>query len=88
VVTRSVLVANRMGMHARPALLIVTAARKFDAKVEIVKGHERVDAKEMLQVLMLGAAQGERLTLEASGHDGQAAVDAIEELFERKFDED
>jgi phosphotransferase system HPr (HPr) family protein len=88
VATRTVVVANRMGMHARPALLIVTLARKFDANVEIIKGNLRVDAKEMLHVMMLGADHGEQLVLEATGPDAQGAVEALEELFERKFDED
>jgi phosphocarrier protein HPr len=85
---RTIVVANRQGMHARPAVLIATAARKFDAKVEIVKGNERVDAKEVLQLLMLGAAQGQSLVLEAMGEDAEQALDALEQLFIRKFDED
>jgi phosphotransferase system HPr (HPr) family protein len=85
---RTVTVANRQGMHARPALLIVTEARKFDARVVIAKGLHEVEATEILQVMSLGAEQGEQLTLAGSGNQAQAAVDAIEQLFLRKFDED
>jgi phosphotransferase system HPr (HPr) family protein len=88
VATRTLLVANRMGMHARPATLIAKLAQEFDATVEIVKGHERVSARDVLQLLMLGAAQGESLRLEASGPQSQQALDAMEQLFERRFDED
>ena len=85
---RTVTVANREGLHARPAVLIVTEARKFDARVVIAKGLHEVEATDMLQLMSLGAAQGEQLSLEGSGNEAQAAVDAIEQLFLRKFDED
>ena len=68
--------------------MIVTEARKFDARVVIAKGLQEVEATDMLQVMTLGAAQGEQLSLEGSGSEAQAAVDAIEQLFLRKFDED
>jgi phosphocarrier protein HPr len=88
VATRTVVVTNRMGMHARPAAMIATLARKFDANVEIVKGNERVNARDVWQLLMLVAAKGETLVLEASGSEAQAALDAVEQLFARNFDED
>jgi phosphocarrier protein HPr len=87
-VTRTLVVANRQGLHARAAVLIVTAARRFQAKAFLVKGLQRVEATEVLQVLSLGAAQGEQLTLEAEGREAQAAADAIEQLFLKKFDEE
>jgi phosphocarrier protein len=88
VVTRNVVVANRLGVHARAAVMLVTAARRFDAKILIRKGVHEVDATEVLQVLSLGAAQGEWLSLEAVGSDAPAAIDELEQLFLRKFDED
>ncbi len=68
--------------------MIVTEARKFDARVVIAKGLQEVEATDVLQVMSLGAAQGEQLSLEGSGSEAQAAVDALEQLFLRKFDED
>ena len=85
---RTVTVANRAGLHCRAAVMIVTEARKFDARVVIAKGLQEVEATDMLQLMTLGAAQGEQLSLEGSGNEAQAAVDAIEQLFLRKFDED
>ncbi len=85
---RTVTLANSSGLHMRVALMIVAEARKFDARVRIAKGLHEVDATEMLEVMSLGAAQGERLSLEGTGNEAQAAVDAIEQLFLRKFDED
>jgi phosphotransferase system HPr (HPr) family protein len=85
---RTVTVANRAGLHARAAVMVVTEARKFDAHVVLAKGLHEVEATEILQVMSLGAAQGEQLSLEVSGNEAQAAVDALEQLFLRKFDED
>ena len=86
--SRIVTVVNNQGLHARPASLIVTTARKFDAKVLISKGNQQVEATDILQVMSLGAAQGEQLSMEASGNEAQGALDALAELFERKFDEE
>ena len=85
---RTVTVANRAGLHARAAVMVVTEARKFDAHVVLAKGLHEVEATEILQVMSLGAAQGEQLSLEVSGNEAQAAVNALEQLFLRKFDED
>jgi phosphotransferase system HPr (HPr) family protein len=85
---RTVTVANRAGLHARAAVMVVTEARKFEARIVIAKGLHEVEATDILQLLTLGAAQGEQLSLEAFGNEAPAALDAIEQLFLRKFDED
>jgi phosphotransferase system HPr (HPr) family protein len=87
-VKRTVVVLNQAGLHARAAVMVVTEARKFKARVTITKGIEQVDATDVLQMMTLGAAQGEELALEGSGDDAQQAVDAVEQLFLRKFDEE
>jgi phosphocarrier protein HPr len=85
---RTVIVANQAGLHARAAVMVVTEAKKFKARIVLTKGLHEVDATEVLQMMSLGAAQGEELSLEASGDDAAEAADAIEQLFLRKFDED
>ncbi len=85
---RTVVVANRAGLHARAAVLVVTEARKFKARVTLTKGTQAVDATNVLEMMTLGAAQGEELSLEGSGDDAQQAIDAVEQLFLRKFDEE
>jgi len=85
---RTVTVANHAVLHARAAVMVVTEARKFDARVVIAKGLHAVEATDVLQVMSLGAAEGEQLTLEGSGFQAPEALDAIEQLFLRKFDED
>jgi phosphocarrier protein HPr len=85
---RTVVVANQQGMHLRVALMIVTEAKKFKAKIILAKGLHAVNATEMFEVLSLAAEQGEKLSLETTGDDAKEAVDAMEQLFLRKFDED
>jgi phosphocarrier protein HPr len=84
---RTVIVINPQGVHARPADLIVKAASRFQSSVEIVKGHERVDAKSILAIFTLAALPGTELVIEADGPDAADAVAALCELFERGFDE-
>jgi phosphotransferase system HPr (HPr) family protein len=88
VLKRIVTVANQAGMHMRAASMIVTEARKFTARVVICKGASAVEATDLLQLMSLGATQGEELTLEGFGSEAQPALDAMEQLFLRKFDED
>jgi phosphotransferase system HPr (HPr) family protein len=85
--SRTVVVINPQGLHARPADLIVKAACRFQSQVEIVKGQERVDAKSMLAIFTLAALPGTELVVEAEGPDAAEAVDALCELFGRGFDE-
>jgi phosphocarrier protein HPr len=84
-VKRVVVVPNKQGMHARPAEMFVRRAQQFKAKVEIVHDNFRVEAKSIMNLLMLGAAQGTELTLEAEGDDAQEALDALAEVIEKEF---
>ena len=86
--TRTLLVANRAGLHARAASLIAVLVRGFKAQMTIAKGNNRVEGGDVLQIMSLGAAQGEELAVEATGLEAQQAMDALEKLFLDKFDED
>jgi phosphocarrier protein len=83
----TVVLANRMGLHARPSTQIATTASRFAADVQIVKDGMAVDAKSVLELLMLAAECGSTLTISASGDDAQAAVQAIVGLVEGRFGE-
>jgi len=83
-----VTVANRAGLHARAALLVANCVRQYQAKVELVMDRQRVDALDMLQVLSLGAARGQSITLEATGVEAEAVLDSLERLFAAGFHED
>ena len=86
--TRTVVVTNPQGLHARPADLFVKLASKYQAKVEVIKEGERVDGKSILAILTLAAVEGTPLTIEATGPDALAALDALAELVVRNFDEE
>jgi phosphocarrier protein HPr len=87
-ITRLVVVGNSQGLHARPADMIVKTAARFASKIELVKGTERVDGKSILAILTLAAVAGTRLSIEAKGPDAEAALDALADLFGRKFAEE
>jgi phosphocarrier protein HPr len=84
-IKRVVVVPNKQGIHARPAEMFVRKAQQFQSKIEIVHDDYRVEAKSIMNLLTLGAAQGTQLTLEAEGSDAQEAVDALAEVIEKDF---
>jgi len=83
--SRTVRVISPQGLHARPADLLVKAAKRFACKIEIVKGHERVDCKSILEIFTLAAVEGTVLVIEAEGPDAEAALVALAELFDNSF---
>lgn len=87
-VTRTVTVVNRSGMHLRAALMVFNLVRAFSAKVEIVMDRQRARGDDILQMTTLGAAQGQELTLEATGLGAEAALDALAQLFAAGFHEE
>lgn len=85
--TRTVIVKNPQGLHARPADALVRLASQFESNILIGKGGELVDCKSILSLLTLGAAEGTELLISAEGDDADGALRSIEELFESGFDE-
>jgi len=85
--SRTVIVKNSQGLHARPADTLVRLASQYDSTILIGKGGELVDCKSILSLLTLGAAQGTELLISAEGDDAEQALHSIEELFEAGFDE-
>lgn len=81
-------VLNKVGIHARPAAALVQALQPFDAAVFLSKEGQRINAKSIMGVLMLAAAHGTVLVVEADGPDAEKAVAAVGELIESKFGEE
>jgi phosphocarrier protein HPr len=86
-VEKTCTVRNKMGLHARPAALIVQTANKFPCEVTLEKDGTPVNGKSIMGVLMLAAAQGTNVTVKTSGEQAQQCADAIAELFEKGFNE-
>ena len=87
-VERIVTIRNRAGMHARPAALLVKTASGFVSQIFIEKDSERVNGKSIMGVITLGATYNTPLKIIAEGPDEAQAVDAIQKLFERRFEEE
>ncbi|MCB1608931.1 MAG: HPr family phosphocarrier protein [Xanthomonadales bacterium] len=85
---RTVTVSNKLGLHARAAAKLVHTAGRYQATVEIVHGERQVNAKSILGVMMLAAGKGTVLKLCAEGADAEQALEALENLFGRRFDEE
>ena len=81
-------ISNRAGIHARPAAVLVQAAKDFSASIYIEKGKDRINAKSIMGILTLAAAYGTELKIVAEGEDEKQAVEALVHLFESKFEEE
>jgi len=88
--SRELVVQNKMGIHARPAAMIVRVANKFPAVgLEVVKDDEQVNGKSIMGLMMLAAGSGSKLNFLAEGPtaDAERMLDELQALFDRKFDE-
>ncbi|MCY4377264.1 MAG: HPr family phosphocarrier protein [Spirochaetaceae bacterium] len=84
-VEREVMIANRAGVHARPAALLVRTANRFQADIYLEKDGERVNGKSIMGIIALGAAYRTTLRVIATGADEAEAVEALVRLVASKF---
>lgn len=80
-------VQNELGVHARPAAMIVRIANKYNADVNVEKEDEQVNGKSIMGLMMLAAGQNSKLRFIATGVDATKLLKEMEELFTRKFEE-
>ena len=76
-----------MGIHARPAAMIVRVANKYSADILVEKDEEQVNGKSIMGLMMLAAGNGSKLRFTANGKDATAMLKEMQSLFERKFEE-
>jgi len=81
-------VSNRAGIHARPAALLVQAAKDFKSNIYLEKANNRINAKSIMGILTLAASYKTELKIIAEGDDEQQAVETIIRIFESKFEEE
>ena len=86
-IEKSCTVRNKMGLHARPAAMIVQTANKFPCEVTLVKDGQNVNGKSIMGVLMLAAARGTVVLVRAEGEQAPQCAEAIAALFEKGFNE-
>lgn len=86
--SRVLTVQNKMGIHARPAAMIVRVSNKFsEVDVWVEKDDEQVNGKSIMGLMMLAAGQGSKLKFTATGEGAAEFLNEVQELFERKFEE-
>jgi phosphocarrier protein len=85
--TKELVVQNKMGIHARPAAMVVRITNKYKADVFVEKDGEQVNGKSIMGLMMLAAGKGSKVKFIASGADAQPMLAELEQLFARKFEE-
>ena len=85
---KEIVIANRLGLLARPAALFAQVANRFRADVWVEKDSTQVNGKSILGLMMLGASQGSKLRIRIEGPDAYEAIREIERLIQSWLDED
>ena len=86
--TRSVMIENRRGLHARASMAFVTLATSQPVELVVEKDGSSASGTSILDLMMLGAAKGDTITISAEGDGAHEAVQALVELVEARFGED
>jgi phosphocarrier protein len=87
-VVRVLEIVNKKGLHARASAKFVQTVERFDAQVRVTRGNETVGGTSIMGLMMLGAATGSSITVEATGNEAAAAVDALAKLVASGFGEE
>ncbi len=87
-ISRTIRISNRLGLHARAAARFVELASGYRAQVTLRRGEVSVDGKSILGILTLAAPQGSELELLVEGPDEQQAIEGLSELVISRFGED
>ncbi|MFN0304988.1 MAG: HPr family phosphocarrier protein [Burkholderiales bacterium] len=80
-------IVNKLGLHARASAKLTQTASGFRSEVWISRNGRRVNAKSIMGVMMLAAAKGSRVLIEADGEDAQSALSALQDLINDRFGE-
>lgn len=86
-IENEVQIVNKLGLHARAAAKLTALATEFDSDVWMSKNSKRVNAKSIMGVMMLAAAKGSTVTIEADGADEGEAMRALVNLIANRFGE-
>ena len=88
VLSFSLEVSNKMGIHARPAAMVVRIASKYDGNIWVEKDGEKVNAKSIMGIMMLAAAKGTELKFETNSPKAEDFEKEMIELFTAKFQDE
>ena len=81
-------IVNKKGLHARASAKFCQTSERFDAAIRVTRGNETVGGTSIMGLMMLGASTGTTITVEATGHEASAAIEAIDQLVSSGFGEE
>lgn len=84
---KKVEIINKLGLHARAAAKFVSTAGRFESQIEVMHKDRCVNGKSIMGVMMLAASKGSEIELIVSGADQDAAMQALIQLIDQKFNE-
>ncbi|AVJ55087.1 HPr family phosphocarrier protein [Idiomarina sp. OT37-5b] len=85
---KTLIIRNKLGLHARAATKLAQLTQRFDAKIAVEQDGQRVDAASVMCLMLLAGKQGKAVNVYAEGNEAEAALAAVTELFEQRFEED
>ena len=88
VAARELAITNQRGLHARASAKFVKCAEAFDAEITVTRDGMSVPATSIMGLMMLGAAIGTSIMVEAKGNQAEEAIEALALLVDSKFDEE
>jgi phosphotransferase system HPr (HPr) family protein len=80
-------IKNKLGLHARPAALLVQTSNRFKCEVEIIKGRQKVNGKSIMGIMTLAAGVGTPITVRTTGEDAAQAMEELSKLITGNFGE-
>ncbi len=83
--SKTFMIKNKFGLHARPSASFVQTASKFRSEIKVEKDGQVADGKSIMDLMMLAAAQGTLITICADGEDAQQALESLEILIDGRF---
>lgn len=78
---------NKLGLHARAAMKLTDKAMAYESNIQLKQDQRQVDAKSIMEVMVLGAVYGQEVEIITTGPDEQEALQGIIELIENRFGE-
>ena len=87
-IEKEITIINRLGLHARPAAMFVRIASRYRSEIWVEKEGEQINGKSIMGLMMLAAGQGSKLMIRCDGPDADKAMDELEDLINRRFNED
>lgn len=79
------IIKDELGIHARPAGLLVKLSKEFESEITIIKEGKSVDTKKLMALMGLGVRNGNQITIQVQGKDEDTAIDVIKKFFEENL---